>query len=276
VGRLAGIVRLVHPFPSILDGVVVFAVALLAGASTLDAGRVGLAMTMLQFGIGTTNDLVDADRDAGQKPGKPIPRGVIGRDLARAVAIGAFGAGLGLAALSGPMLAGLAAVVIAIGLAYDLRLKGTPWSWLPFAVGIPILPVFGWLAASDALPPPFLVLVPAAIAAGAALAIANALADLERDRAAGVASIATDLGASRAWLLHAGLLAVVLAAAVGSAWAFGATPGAIGLVALAGGVVVAGALAARGGGPTGRERAWEAEAIGVAIVAIAWTWAVLA
>ena len=33
-------------------------------------------------------------------------------------------------------------VVIAIGLAYDLRLKGTAWSWLPFAVGIPILPVY--------------------------------------------------------------------------------------------------------------------------------------
>ena len=272
---MAGLVRLVHPFPSILDGVVVFAVALLAGASTLDAGRVGLAMTLLQFGIGATNDLVDADRDAGQKPGKPIPRGVVGRELARAVAIGTFGAGVGLAALSGPTLAGFAAVVIAVGLAYDLRLKGTTWSWFPFAVGIPILPVFGWLASSDALPPPFLVLVPAAIAAGAALAIANTLADLERDRAAGIASIATDLGESRAWRLHAALLGVVLAAAVGSAAAFGAAPGAVGLITLAGGIVVAGLLAARGGGPTRRERAWEAEAVGIAIVAIAWMWAVL-
>ena len=35
--RLAGLVRLVHPFPSILDGIVVAAVALVAGASAIDA-----------------------------------------------------------------------------------------------------------------------------------------------------------------------------------------------------------------------------------------------
>jgi 4-hydroxybenzoate polyprenyltransferase len=275
-GRLSGLIRLVHPFPSILDGVVVGAVALLAGAAGGDALRLGLAMTLLQFGIGATNDLVDAKRDAGQKPGKPIPRGLVRRDVARAVAVGAFGAGLGLAALSGPGLAALAVAVIAIGLAYDLRLKGTPWSWLPFAVGIPILPVFGWLAATDGrLPDPFLVLVPAAILAGAALAIANALADVERDRAAGVASIATELGAFRAWLLHAALLGTVLVAAVVSVLAFGGSPGEVGLVVLAGLVAAAGAATAQGGGPTRRERGWEAEAIGVALVAIAWTWAVL-
>jgi geranylgeranylglycerol-phosphate geranylgeranyltransferase len=232
-------------------------------------------MTLLQFGIGATNDLVDTERDAGQKPGKPIPRGLVRRDVARAVAVGAFGGGLGLAAMSGPGLAALAVAVIVIGLAYDLRLKGTHWSWLPFAVGIPILPVFGWLAASDGLPAPFLVLVPTAVLAGAALAVANALADVERDRAAGVASIATELGAFRAWLLHAALLATVLVAAVVSVVAFGGTPGEIGLVGLAGLVATAGAAAAQGGGPARRERGWEAEAIGVALVAIAWTWAVL-
>jgi 4-hydroxybenzoate polyprenyltransferase len=274
--RLAGLVRLVHPFPSILDGVVAGAVAFLAGAPAGDAIRVGLAMTMLQFGIGAMNDVVDADRDAGQKPGKPIPRGLVRRDVARAVAVGAFGAGLGLAALSGPRLAALAVAGITIGLAYDLRLKGTPWSWLPFAVGIPILPVFGWLAATDALPAPFLVLVPAAVLAGAALAVANALADVERDRAAGVASIATELGAFRAWLLHAALLGVVLVAAVVSVSAFGGSPGEIGLVALAALVAAAGAAAAQGGGPARRERGWELEAIGVGLVAVAWTWAVLA
>jgi 4-hydroxybenzoate polyprenyltransferase len=274
-GRLSGLIRLVHPFPSVLDGVVVGAVALLAGAAGGDALRSALAMTLLQFGIGATNDLVDAKRDAGQKPGKPIPRGLVRRDVARAVAVGAFGAGLGLAALSGPGLAALAVAVIAIGLAYDLRLKGTPWSWLPFAVGIPILPVFGWLAANAGLPAPFLVLIPAAVLAGAALAVANALADVERDRAAGVASIATELGAFRAWLLHAALLGTVLVAAVVSAFAFGGSSGEVGLVVLAGLVAAAGAAAAQAGEPARRERGWEAEAIGVALVAIAWTWAVL-
>ena len=39
-------------------------------------------------------------------------------------------------------------VVLAIGYGYDLRFKGTAWSWLPFAVGIPLLPVFGWVGAT--------------------------------------------------------------------------------------------------------------------------------
>ena len=34
-------------------------------------------MTALQVSIGTLNDLVDAPRDAGRKPGKPIPAGLV-------------------------------------------------------------------------------------------------------------------------------------------------------------------------------------------------------
>ncbi len=39
-------------------------------------------MTLLQFAIGTVNDLVDAPRDAGHKPGKPIPAGLVTRSAA--------------------------------------------------------------------------------------------------------------------------------------------------------------------------------------------------
>ena len=76
--RLLGWVRLTHPFPSILDGVVSGATASLAGAPPDLAVRIGLAMTLLQLGIGTVNDVVDAPHDAGRKPGKPIPAGLVG------------------------------------------------------------------------------------------------------------------------------------------------------------------------------------------------------
>ena len=68
----------------------------------------------------------------------------------------------------------LAVVVLGVGVAYDLWAKGTPWSWLPFAVGIPLLPVYGWVGATGSPPGFFAVLVPMAVLAGAALAIANA------------------------------------------------------------------------------------------------------
>ena len=227
-------------------------------------------MTALQFGIGAVNDLVDAPTDAGLKPGKPIPAGLVPAAWARVVALVAFGTGVLLAAPSGPVAVALAGGVIAVGLAYDLRLKGTSWSWLPFAVGIPILPVYGWLGGVGTLPAPFAILLPAAVAAGAALAMSNALVDDERDRAAGVASVATRLGRERAWLVHAALLAAVAAAALVSSVALGAGPVELGAVAAAAAIPMAGAWLARGGDPVRRERAWEIEAIGTAILAIAW------
>ena len=227
-------------------------------------------MTLLQLGIGIVNDLVDAPRDAGRKPGKPIPAGLVPIGPARALAVGCFAAGLGLAALIAPIVGLLAVVVIAIGLAYDLRLKGTAWSWLPFAVGIPILPVFGWVGATGALHPAFLVLVPVAVVAGAALAIGNALVDVERDRAAGSSSIAIELGENRAARLGAVLLAAVLAVALASAWVAGRAGAELAAMAVLGGAPVVAALLVRGADSGSRERAWQVEAVGLAGLAIVW------
>jgi 4-hydroxybenzoate polyprenyltransferase len=273
---LTGVVRLVHPFPSILDGIVSAAFAVVAGGTPVTAVGLGLAMVLLQAGIGATNDVVDAPRDAGHKPGKPIPAGLVSTPTAVRVAVLAFGAGVGLALTTGGLAGGvLALLVIAIGLGYDLRLKGTAWSWLPFAVGIPILPVFGWLGAAGVLPREFLILVPAAVAAGAALAIANALVDVERDRAAGSGSIALTLGPATAWLVHVILLVGVGITAAGSVGPLGG-PAAAGIaVAVAAIIPVGAALAGRGGGATRRERAWELEAVGVAVLGIGWLIAVL-
>jgi 4-hydroxybenzoate polyprenyltransferase len=274
--RLIGLLRLVHPFPSILDGIVSSAFALVAGGGPRDALGLGLAMVLLQGGIGATNDIVDAPRDSGYKPNKPIPAGLVSPRAAMLVAVTGFAAGVALAGASaGPTGIVLSVVVIAVGLAYDLWLKGTAWSWLPFAVGIPILPVFGWLGATGTLPPAFLVLIPAAVAAGAALAIANTLADVERDRAAGSRSIAIALGPTMAWLIHIGLLDAVGVAATVSVVALGGSMAAAGAVALAAIIPIGAAVVGRRGGASRRERAWELEAVGMAILGIAWLLAIL-
>jgi 4-hydroxybenzoate polyprenyltransferase len=272
--RIAGWIRLTHPFPSVLDGVVVAAFALLAGGAPEAAARAGLSMTLLQLGIGTTNDVVDAPHDAGRKAGKPIPAGAVPVSAARGLAVALFLAGIGLAWTVEPRLAALSVAVIAVGLAYDLRLKGTVWSWLPFAVGIPLLPICGWLAARGTLEPAFAILLPAAVAAGAALAIGNSLVDVERDRAAGRTSVAAGLGAASAARLEAVLFLLVAAGAGVSVGAGQPLPVALAVTALGTGPVVA-ALAGAGGGPRRRELAWRIEAIGLAILAVVWTWLVL-
>ena len=274
--RWTGLVRLVHPFPSLLDGLVVAAVALVAGAEPAVALRLGISMTALQASIGAVNDLHDAPVDAGGKPGKPIPSGLVSVPVARGVAAGGAVLGLALATTVDPRVAVLAVVVLVIGYGYDLIAKGTVWSWLPFAIGIPILPVYGWLGGAGELPGFFAVLVPVTVIAGVALAIANGRADLERDIAAGITSIATGLGLERSWWLHAGLWVLVVALAL--AWlGVEAVPveGWIPIV-MAAGLLAVGVAASRAGDPAGRERAWQFEAVGAGVALLAWVRAVIA
>ena len=245
-------------------------VAWVAGATLGLAAHLALAMTLLQLGIGTVNDVVDAPSDAGRKPGKAIPAGLVSLAAARWVAGAFLAAGVLLGWAVSPAVATLSLVVIAIGLAYDLRLKGTRWSWLPFAVGIPILPVYGWLGARGDLDPIFLVLVPVAMVAGAALALGNAAVDVERDRTAGATSLAADLGLHRAMTVTAGLFAAVALAAVVSAVLGQVPPLVVLAVALVGVVPVIAALTARAASPAGRERAWQAEAIAAGLLAAIW------
>jgi 4-hydroxybenzoate polyprenyltransferase len=273
--RSLGWIRLTHPFPSVLDGLVSGAIAAIAGGSADLAVRIGLAMTLLQLGIGTVNDIVDTPRDAGRKPGKPIPASLVSPRAAGALAIVVFVVGTTLSAGVSAVTGLLALVVIAIGLAYDLRLKGTAWSWLPFALGIPILAVFGWVGATGTLDPIFVILVPSAVVAGGALAIGNAVVDVERDLEAGVSSVAVAFGLGRATRLAAALFAIVWALAWTSAawlaadWPIVALIGIIGLLPVAAAAWAGRATSAR------RERLWQVEAIALALLTGVWLAAVL-
>lgn len=266
--------RLVHPFPSLLDGAVVAVVAVVGGGGMTTAIRLGASVTLLQFAIGALNDVVDAPRDAGHRVGKPIPAGLVPVTVARWIALACAVGGLLIAFAVGPGLGLIAAIGLGIGVAYDLWARGTTMSWLPLAVGIPLLPVFGWYGVTGTLPGVFLVLVPAAANAGAALAIANAIVDIERDEAAGSGSIARALGPRRASGLVVALHAVVALLAVATAAALGAPAGWVAAIVAAAlvplGGAVFGVVAAIRLGASSRELAWEIQAVGTGLLAVAW------
>jgi 4-hydroxybenzoate polyprenyltransferase len=225
-------------------------------------------MLALQVSIGALNDLVDAPADAGRKPGKPIPRGAARPIEARLVWLGGFVLGLALSAPSGMATVVAAALGAGCGYAYDLRLSRTAWSWLPLAVGLPILPVHAWLGATGSIPQALLPLLPLAVLAGAGLALANGLADEERDRAAGIDTAVVRLGGERAWLAHAALNVAVLGLVV--VFLPRTSDGLMVAAAVGGGLVAAGTALARSGSAAWRERAWELEAVGIAVVGAAW------
>jgi 4-hydroxybenzoate polyprenyltransferase len=253
----------------------------------------GLAMTAIQFGIGAINDVVDAPRDRG-RPDKPIPSGLVPGRQAVGVGVGCLAMGLGLSAFGGPAVLGVAALGAAIGVGYDLWLKGTPWAPLAYAAGLPLLPVYAWLGATGDVPPVAAVLVPVAALAGVALAIGNSLIDAPRDAAAEVRTPAVVLGPERAWRLTAILTGAVVglalatlavvAAGLTTLAGIGLDPAALGVgdlglmtaVAVCGGSIalVVGVGILRSRQADRRERGWEGMALGVAALALGWLMAV--
>jgi len=227
-------------------------------------------MILLQASVGAFNDVIDAPSDAGRKPGKPIPAGLVTPAVAKGIGTAAAVLGVVLAIPSGAATVALAVGLLALGYAYDLWFKGTAWSWLPFALAIPLFPTYGWLGAAGSLPPIWAVLLPTAVLAGAALALSNATVDVERDQAAGLESVATRLGRERAMRINLVLLTAVWALAtitLGLAgellpWGIAALVG--------GGIAMAGWVALTSADPATRERGWEGQAVGVAVLAVGW------
>ena len=270
IGIATGLLRLVHPFPSLLNALVTLGLARLAGAGWDRATLLGLAMFTLQASIGSLNDLVDVERDRGHKPGKPLPRQLVSVALARTIFVACLVAGLLLSLAIGPAVVVVALAGLAAGYAYDLRLKASAWSWLPFAVGIPLLPVYAWLGASGGIPAAFLVLIPLAVLAGAALALANELADDERDRGAAVETSVGVLGRVRAWRVGALLETLVALIAGGSLIVAGASTIALGVADGSIALAMIGLALGRSARPATRERGWEVQAVGLGGLALAW------
>jgi 4-hydroxybenzoate polyprenyltransferase len=227
-------------------------------------------MLFLQFAIGIDNDLADASTDARAGRDKPLVAGQLTSSQARAALYLAAGLGLISAASVGLLALAVAIVGFADGLAYDLRLKGTALSWAPFAAGIALLPVYSWVGATGTWPVALWGVVGLAVPAGVALALANSLADLERDRDFGGGSAATVLGRERTFGIDAALTVVLQLVAGAGSLAIGANP-----PALAASIAGIG-LGWAGVALSGRERrrlrqaGWEVQAMGIVLVGAGW------
>lgn len=123
--------------------------ALLCLAVELDPWRsVLLVIAVLagQLGIGWGNDLIDLPRD--QRSGrtdKPLATGELDLRTVQIAVVIALGLAVLLPWSLGPAAAAALLLVVLGGQAYNLGLKRTAWSWLPYAVA------FGSLAAAPGL-----------------------------------------------------------------------------------------------------------------------------
>jgi 4-hydroxybenzoate polyprenyltransferase len=201
--------RLLHPFPSILVTVAagVFAALAAGGHPPPDRlARLVVSVLCSQFAIGSANDVVDRRLDRETKPWKPVARGAVSPRAAAALAIALSITCLALAVSLSLQTAVAAMVGLGCGLAYDLWLKRSRWSWLPYGIAIPTLPVWSW-AAMGKLTTDLLPAYPLGLLLGLSLHLANTLPDLDGDKRFGVQGLAHGLGRRRSLALCWGAMA---------------------------------------------------------------------
>jgi 4-hydroxybenzoate polyprenyltransferase len=235
---------------------------LLAVAIALPPERTVLVVAAVltgQLSIGWSNDLLDRARDrAVGRVDKPLATGALPAAVARSAlaVVVVLTVPLGLAC-------GLAAgavhlVCTAAGWAYNLGLKATAWSWLPYAVCFGGIPVFVALAdRPSALPPAWIPVTGALLGVGAHFL--NVLPDLGDDAATGIRGLPHRVGAR--WSPVVATAVLVLASVVTVVGSdVGPVPAAATLLLVGALAVVA--LVGRGRGPF-------LAAIGIALVDVA-------
>ncbi|MGG7464125.1 UbiA family prenyltransferase [Plantibacter sp. YIM 135347] len=203
-----------HPGPSLAVTALAVVLAVALGFDGWRCVLVALAILVGQLSIGWSNDWIDAERDRQVgRSDKPVAQGLISIGSVRAAAVVTGVATVPLSFALGVSSAIAHIVLVASGWAYNLGLKRTAFSVLPFIVSFGLLPAVVTLASPvPALAAPWAVGVGAVF--GVAIHFTNVLPDLDDDRTTGVRGLPHRLGR-----VASGVVAFV-ALAIGGALVF--------------------------------------------------------
>lgn len=249
VHRAVALLKTAHAAPTI--AVTALATTLCAAAGRPYVGVVLVAAAVLtgQLSIGWCNDLVDQHRDrAAHRRDKPLVSGDVSTRTVLWCCTAATTACIPLSMASGWRAGGCHLLVVAGGWTYNLRLKRTVLSWLPYAVSFALLTAFLALGLPGH-PAPYAWLVLAGALLGVGAHFLNVVPDIDADRAAGVLGLPQRLGAARS--RSTGALLLAAAAATVTLGPAGSPPGAT-LAGLVLAVLLALASAATGRGAGSR------------------------
>ena len=199
--------RLLHPLPSLLTVLAVGAFVLLAERGLPPIATLLyllLIETCRQFSISAFNDYYDRYVDAG-RPEKPVAAGEIPPRAAWTIGAVFAVSSLVLAAFYSLPLFALTAIGLGGGLLYDVGLKYTAFSWLPFSIAFPTLPLWAWVGAhpNGDIPPRLLWVLPVGAVMVLVIHLADTIPDLASETSAGVRGLAHRLGMRRSIALAA-------------------------------------------------------------------------
>ena len=183
-----------HPGPSLAVTAVSVVLGIAVGLDPLHVAILGVAFLLGQLSVGLSNDWIDVERDrAVGRTDKPVAAGRVSMGTVRAAS---FVTAVAAILLTLPLgwLATLAHTIFIVSAwTYNLGLKNTPVSVLPYIVSFGLLPLIATLAR-----PVPTAAAAWAIALGALLGIAahfaNVLPDLDDDARTGIAGLPHRLG----------------------------------------------------------------------------------
>lgn len=183
-----------HPVPTIGVTALVTVLAVVADNSWPTVVLIALAVLTGQLSIGWSNDLVDANRDAAvHRLDKPLAAGDISSRTVTIATGSAVAATVPLSLALGWVAGVVHLIAVGSGWGYNLLLKSTILSVLPYVVTFGLLPAVATLPLPAHLWPPIWVLVAGALI-GVSAHFGNVAPDLDEDAEAGVRGLPHRVG----------------------------------------------------------------------------------
>jgi 4-hydroxybenzoate polyprenyltransferase len=207
--RLVALIRATHPLPCLAVTAIVTAMAISAGIHGRSA-LLAAAVLCGQLSVGWSNDAIDAPLDTQASRGdKPIATGEISRTTVAWCAGVALVADIPLSLALG-WRAGVAHLAaVALAWSYNLGLKRTIVSVVPYAVAFSLVPVVV-AAMLPGAPAPVDVLIIAGGACGVAAHFANTVGDVVEDQLTGVRGLPQRVGPAGSTVIAGGFIAVAV------------------------------------------------------------------
>lgn len=208
------LVRATHPGPAISVTIVALVIGLAVDVTPVRLLILGFVILTGQASIGLSNDLLDAARDrAVGRTDKPVALGLIRPQTVRAWAAGCAVASVTASIVLSPWVTIANVVFLAVAWGYNLGLKNTVFSVVPYLVGFGILPLIVTLSRPDPLPATWWAVGMGAMM-GAAAHFANVLPDLDDDRRTGIRGLPHRMGRVGCGLVISAALVAASALAV--------------------------------------------------------------
>jgi 4-hydroxybenzoate polyprenyltransferase len=205
--------------PSIVTALATVPLGWLFGMPRADLRLVTMFVTVLmtQFSISAMNEWADRGRDAASHRYRPVALGLISPGVALGLAFVFALAALPGAIAFGPLSLAIVGLAVTVGWTYDLVLKPTPLSFLPFVFAFPLLPLWvGIIAGRPLNTLLFLFLAGAPLAL--AIHLADAIPDREVDGEVGLKTLAVTLGKPAAEAVAVAAYLGGAAVTIGALW----------------------------------------------------------